>query len=64
MNQVRWFGSLRGLHADADVRESCEQAVKLSHARDTLDSCALNLALNGDYQGAIEDFEVSASDPL
>jgi len=54
-NILCWFGSVLG-HA-AQVQRACDRAVQLLPDPDIRDSRGVARALNGDYQGAIEDFE-------
>jgi WD40 repeat protein/tetratricopeptide (TPR) repeat protein len=54
-NTLCWFGSVLG-HA-AQVQGACDRAVQLLPHPDIRDSRGVARALNGDYQGAIEDFE-------
>ncbi|NER07497.1 MAG: hypothetical protein F6K17_35490, partial [Okeania sp. SIO3C4] len=56
-NTLCWYGSLN--NQAQDVMFACENAVKLSpDDGNILDSRGVARALTGDYQGAIEDFQV------
>ncbi|MDT9342278.1 hypothetical protein VV11_023840, partial [Trichodesmium erythraeum 21-75] len=55
--QLCWFGSLN--NQTQDVMFACEKAVKLKpNDRKTRNYRGLARALIGNYQGAIEDFQV------
>jgi hypothetical protein len=64
LNAFCWTGSLQKLYADQDVRDACELAVKLTGSKYSsyVDSRGLNRALNGDFSGAIQDFQQFAND--
>ena len=56
-NTLCWFGSLN--NQAKDVMFACENAVKLSPNDGGIrDSRGFARALTGDYQGAVEDFQV------
>ncbi len=58
-NRLCWYGALWG-YAE-DVLDACEKAVNLAPDNyEILDSRGLARALTGDFEGAIEDFEVFA----
>jgi WD40 repeat protein len=54
-NILCWYGSLLGYAAQ--VQQAGDRAVQLLPDPDIRDSRGVARALNGDYQGAIEDFE-------
>jgi serine/threonine protein kinase/tetratricopeptide (TPR) repeat protein len=55
-NNLCWYGSLAG--GAAELIDACERAVELApEDGNARDSRGLARALNGDYEGAIEDFE-------
>jgi WD40 repeat protein/tetratricopeptide (TPR) repeat protein len=54
-NTLCWYGSLLGYAAQ--VQQAGDRAVQLLSEPDIRDSRGVARALNGDYQGAIEDFE-------
>ena len=57
-NSLCWFGSLHGYADDFTVIAACESAVRLEPESEAYrDSRGLNRVLNGDFQGAIEDFQ-------
>ncbi|MCJ8281611.1 MAG: ribosome assembly protein 4, partial [Rivularia sp. ALOHA_DT_140] len=56
-NKLCWYGSLYDY--PTEVMFACEKAVALAPLdEDIIDSRGLARALTGDYQGAIEDFEI------
>jgi len=57
-NSLCWVGSLHGYANDPTIMAACESAVRLEPESESYrDSRGLNRVLNGDFQGAIEDFQ-------
>lgn len=65
-NNLCWYGSLLGEHKEPVVRASCDYTVTSARYSIFLssyrDSRGLNLALNGDLSGAIDDFQTFVND--
>jgi hypothetical protein len=61
-HQWCWQGSLKGFWSLPAIKQACENAVASSGGNYSyLDSRGLNRALNGDYAGAIADFQAFAN---
>ena len=58
-NSLCWYGNIWGEARNSEVTKACERAVDLSYGNYSFhDSRGLNRALNNNFEGAIEDFEV------